>query len=73
MSHDKFILLEEKIDLLVKRCSELRDDNLRLSQTLAQKDLEVRELQKEIERITSGGNETDLKIEDLLKKMEEVT
>lgn len=65
--------MEEKIDSLIKRCSELKDDNLRLSQTLAQKDLEVRELQKEIERITSGGNETDSKIEDLLKKMEEAT
>jgi chromosome segregation ATPase len=73
MSCDKFKVLEEKIDSLIKRCSELKDDNLRLSQTLAQKDLEVRELQKEIERITSGGNEADSKIEDLLKKMEEVT
>ncbi|GEM_PF-3577593 len=72
MDFDRFKVLEEKIDLLVKRCSELKDENLRLSQTLAQKDLEVRELRKEIERITSGREEADSRIEDLLKKMEMV-
>lgn len=70
MDFDRFKVLEEKIDLLVKKCSELKDDNLRLSQTLAQKDLEVRELRKEIDRITSGREEADSRIEDLLKKME---
>ena len=72
MDFNRFKVLEEKIDLLVKRYSELKDENLRLSQTLAQKDLEVRELRKEIERITSGREEADSIIEDLLKKMEMV-
>ena len=70
MDSDKFSVLEEKIDSLVKRCADLKDDNLRLSQTLAQKDLEVRELKKEIERVSSGRDEADSRVEDLLKKME---
>lgn len=70
MDSDKFSVLEEKIDSLVKRCADLKDDNLRLSQTLAQKDLEVRELKKEIERVSSGRDEADLRIEEILKKME---
>jgi hypothetical protein len=70
MDLDRFKVLEDKIDALVKKCSELKEDNLRLSQTLAQKDLEVRELRKEIERITSGSEEADSRIDDLLKKMD---
>ncbi len=73
MDSDKFSVLDGKIDSLVKKCATLKDDNLRLSQTLAQKDLEVRELKKEIERISSGKDEADTRIEEILKKIEEVS
>lgn len=73
MDTEKLQLLEEKIDLLFRRYSELKKENLRLSQTLAQKDLEIRELKKETDAVKSGKEEALSRLDILLKKLEGIS
>lgn len=65
-----FARLEEKVDQLLGRLEELKGENARLKDALAEKDKEVAELDQLLKVQDGERNEVRQRIENLVRKLE---